>query len=274
MTENTKLKCPTLLEAIECVVQLSKDSKMSEELFFNAAPEISIISESYGITEQQAVLFCICMERGPRRIDFDDIARHLDLSNIRVLSFAADIDALVHRRLLRYRDAHDEDSFDVFQPVIKALKHNEVYQLPVRKGLDCLELFEYLNMLYDDLDNDAVSVANMLEEMEQVFDDNPQIGFVKQLKELDLYDDDDQLLLVLFCHLLINKDDDDIHFNQMECIYSEKSSYTTNVPSGNTARSTYPRLRYLKYMEVWDGEASQQPRSSTATTRAMSRSNS
>ena len=217
-------KFPTLLEAIERVVELSKDSKMSADLLLQGAPEIGLLADSYGITERQAVLFCICMEHGPRRVDFGDIARHLDLSNIRVLSYASDIDALVHRRLIRYRDVNDADSFDVCQPVIKALKRNEAYALPRRMGLDCMELFEYINMLYDDLNNDAVSASGLQEELQQLFADNPQIGFVQQLKELYL-GDEDLLLLVLFCHLLINKDDNDIRFSQMEGVFGEVSQY-------------------------------------------------
>ena len=100
-------KFPTLLEAIERVVELSKDSQMSNDFLLNASPEIGLIADSYDITEQQAVLFCICMERGPRRVDYDDFARHLDLNNIRVLSYASDVEALIRRRLIRYRNVHD-----------------------------------------------------------------------------------------------------------------------------------------------------------------------
>ena len=154
------IKFPTLLEAIERVVELSKDSKMSNDFLLSASPEIGLIADSYDITEQQAVLFCISMERGPRRVDYDDFARHLDLSNIRVLSYASDVDALVRRRLIRYRNVHDEDSFDVNQSVFKALKRNEAYKLPTRTDLDCNDLFEQLNMLFDDLDNDAITPDN------------------------------------------------------------------------------------------------------------------
>ena len=114
-------KMPTLLEAIERVVELSEGSKMSDEFLLAASPEIGLIADSYGISEQQAVLFCICMERGPRRVDFDDFASHLGIGKIRALSFASDVDALVRRRLIRYRDAKDEGSFDVYQCVIKSL---------------------------------------------------------------------------------------------------------------------------------------------------------
>ena len=221
----TLSKFPTLLEAIERVVELSKDSKMSDDFLLAASPEIGLLADSYGITEQQAVLFCICMERGPRRVDYDDFARHLDLSNIRVLSYASDIDALVHRRLLRYRDVNDEDSFDVYQPVIKALKRNEAYQLPPRKGLDCNELFDQLNMLFDDLSNDAITPDDLLAELETLLADNPQIGMVQHLNELHLRGEN-LLLLLLLCHLLVNNDDNDIRLNQLEGVFSEKAAFT------------------------------------------------
>lgn len=217
-------KMPTLLEAIERVVELSENSKMSDEFLLAASPEIGLIADSYGISEQQAVLFCICMERGPRRVDFDDFARHLGIGKIRALSFASDVDALVRRRLIRYRDAKDEDSFDVYQCVIKSLKHNEVYEMPLRKGLDCSGLFDYINMLYDDLDNDAIRPVELLEELNELFEENPQIGFVRRIKELHL-DGDDFLLLVFMCHLLINKDDEDVRLTQIMDVYDDRSDF-------------------------------------------------
>ena len=64
----------TLLQAMERIVELSKDSKLSKEFFRKAKTEIKLLAESYGINERQAVLFCVCMEKGPRRVDNDDLA--------------------------------------------------------------------------------------------------------------------------------------------------------------------------------------------------------
>ena len=116
----------TLLQAIERVVELAEDSKMSQEFMKKVKTEIQLLAKSYGITEKQAVLFCVCMEKGPRRVDYDDLATYLDLNKIGVLSYASDIDALVRRRLLRFRDVKDEDDFDIPTVVIRCLKHNEV----------------------------------------------------------------------------------------------------------------------------------------------------
>ena len=224
-TTMKKQKEMTLLQAIEHVVELAEDSKMSKEFMKKTKTEIQLLAKSYGITERQAVLFCVCMEKGPRRVDYDDLASYLDLNKIGVLSYASDIDALVRRRLLRYRDVKDEDDFDIPAAVIRCLKHNEVYQLPKRTGLDCSELFELLDMWFEDLDDNAISPNELREELETLFNDNPQIGFVRHLKEYYLKDND-QLLVTFFCHCLVNKDDDDIRFSQMEDLFDSKNEFS------------------------------------------------
>ena len=208
----------TLLQAIERVVELAEDSKMSKEFMKKAKTEIQLLAKSFGITERQAVLFCVCMEKGPRRVDYDDLASFLDLNKISVLSYASDIDSLVRRRLLKFRDVKDEDDFDIPSVVIRCLKHNEVYQLPQRKGLDCASMFELLNLWFDDLNDDAISPHELCEELQTLFKDNPQVGFVQHLKDYCL-SSDDQMMATLFCHRLVNKDDDDIRFGDIEDLF-------------------------------------------------------
>ena len=214
----------TLLQAIERVVELAEDSKMSKVFMKKAKTEIQLLAKSFGITERQAVLFCVCMEKGPRRVDYDDLASYLNLNKIGVLSFASDIDALVRRRLLKYRDVKDEDDFDIPSVVIRSLKHNEVYQLPQRKGLDCASMFELLAQWFEDLDDDAISPHELCEELQSLFKDNPQVGFVKHLKEYCL-SPNDQMMASFFCHRLVNKDDDDIRFGDIEDLFDNISDF-------------------------------------------------
>ena len=224
----------TLLQAIERVVELSEDSKMSKEFMRKAKPEIQLLAKSYGITERQAVLFCVCMEKGPRRVEYDDLASYLDINKISALGFASDIDALVRRRLLKYRDVKDEDDFDIPTAVIRCLKHNEVYQMPRRTGLDCAEMFELLDQWFEDLNDDAVSPRELQEEIQQLFEENKQIGFVRKLREYYLQEHE-ETMVTFFCHCLVNKDDNDIRFGQLEELYDTKADFNrakTSLRSG------------------------------------------
>lgn len=214
----------TLLRAMEKIVEVSKGSKMKQTALRKAKTEIKYLAERYGITEQQAIIFCVCLEKGPRRVDYDDLASYLDINRIGIFNYASDIDALVRRRLLKYRDIKDEEDFDVPTAVLRMLRHNEVYQLPNRKGIDCAELFQLLKNWFDDLSDGAIAARELREELKQVMEDNPQINFVRQVKQLDLCDRD-LLLLVCFCSLLVNDDDNDIRFSQIEDLYDSISDY-------------------------------------------------
>ena len=242
----SKKKEMTLLQAIERVVELAEDSKMSKEFMKKAKTEIQLLAKSFGITERQAVLFCVCMEKGPRRVYYDDLASYLDLNKIGVLSYASDIDALVRRRLLKYRDVKDEDDFDIPTAVIRCLKHNEVYQLPKRTGLDCAGLFELLNLWFDDLNDDAISPRELREELQVLFDENPQVGFVQKMKELGL-DSDDQLLLTMFCHLLVNHDDDDIRFGQIDDVFDSQSDFNKAKADLRTGEHYLQRQKLIEH---------------------------
>ena len=236
---------PTLLQAIETVVEQSKDSQMSEEFMLKASPEIGLLAESFSITERQAVLFCICMEKGPRRVDYDDLASHLDMNKISVLGYASDIDALVRRRLLKFRDVKDEDDFDIPTAVIRCLKHNEVYQLPRRIGLDCAEMFELLDQWFEDLDDDAITPHDLCEELHSLFEDNPQVGFVKHLKEYCL-GEEDEMMVAYFAHRLVNRDDDDIRFGDIEDLYDSKADFNN---AKGKLRSGEHKLQNKKLIE-------------------------
>ena len=223
-TPKSSKKQLSLIDAIETVIEKSEDSKLGKELFKEAKREIKFLADSYGISKTQAVLFCVAMEKGPRRIDFDDLARYLNINNVRMLQYADDINALIRRRLIRYRDAKDEEQFDIYPPVVKALKHNEVYTLSPKTGLTCEELFEQLNALFSDLYEDAIIGDEAVLESAKLLEENKQVEFSKQIHALKLTKKE-QALVVFFCHLLVNKEDDDIRIGQLEDLICNKSEF-------------------------------------------------
>ena len=237
----------TLLQAMERIVELSRDSKLSKEFFRKAKAEIKLLAESYGISETQAVLFCVCMEKGPRRVDYDDLSRYLDISNIKMLAYATDIDALVHRRLLKYRDVKDEEDFDVPTAVVRCLKHNEVYQLPNRKGLDCAMLFELLDQWFDDLHDDAICSCQLRDEIQSLFDENPQVAFVQHLRKYGL-SEEDEMIVTFFCNRLVSNNDDDIRFNQLSDLFESIHDFNNAKSNLRSAQHTLMKKKIVEHI--------------------------
>lgn len=214
----------TLIDAIETIVEKSRNSKLSKEFFRNAYQEIKFIADSYKITETQAVLFCITLSEGPNRVELNNIGFYLDINNIRILQYADDINALVRRRLICYDNAKKEEYFSIYTPAIRAIKHNEVFSLAPRTGLNCEELFEQIEMIFDDLDNDIISEIDAAEDLDNLLRNNKQINFAKEVLALNLYQEE-QAILLSVCHSLINEEDESVSFYNFKKLTHNKGSY-------------------------------------------------
>jgi len=215
----------TILQLMEILSEKSDDSQLGEEFWNDNRAEADELAARLKITPLQAVLFSICLRRGPRNVDFDDLARHLDISNIRALTYGDELNALVRAKYLKYRDAKDQDSFDIPVSVVRALKNNEAPEQPRRTGLTSAGLFDYMNGLYEDLGNDAILPGELYHELKDLFAENSGLGFVKELDALKLEHYTDWMVIVKLCSLLVNDDDDEVCYHQLEGVYRHKSDY-------------------------------------------------
>lgn len=93
----------TILQLMEILSEKSNDSKLGEEFWAENGAAAAELASRLALTPKQAVLLSICLRRGPRRVDFGDIASHLDISNIRALGYSDDVNALIRLKYLKYR---------------------------------------------------------------------------------------------------------------------------------------------------------------------------
>ena len=215
----------TILQLMDLLAEKSDDSKLGESFWVENGAAASELATRLSITPKQAVLLSVCLRRGPRRVDFGDIANHLDISNIQALGYSDEINALIRLKYLKYRDAKDEDEFDVPVPVIRSLKNNEKPEQPRCTGLSAAELFVHLDDLYEDLDNNAILPGELYHELKDLFSQNKDLNFVRELNALDIDYYNNYMVLVFLCHRLVNKDDDEITYNQIQDVYRHRSDF-------------------------------------------------
>ena len=233
---NTQQSGKTILQLMDFLSEQSNDSQLGDEFWADNQAVATDLATRLCITPLQAVLLSICLRQGPRNVDFDDIARHLDISNIRALEYSDELNALIRARYLKFHDAKDEDSFDIPQAVIRAFKNNEIPEQPKKTGLSLHELFDRLDDLFEDLDDNTIAPGEMYHELKELFEANQQVGFVRELKGLQIEHYDDWMVLVIVCHYLINKDDDRITFGQLADVFRHKSDFNeakTALKEGN-----------------------------------------
>ncbi len=253
MAKKTKQKETTcdLLDCIEQIINKSKDSKMSEALLKDK--NVKILARQMQVTERQAVIFSLCMHYGPINTMLSELSSHLSISKVRVLHYCEDIDDLVRRNLLRYRD-NEQMSFDIPFPVINELKHNRVFTPPSNEGIDTYELFSRFDTLFSELKDDILKPERLTKEVEELLEKNPDLDFVRNLRDLKLDDEEDLMLLVFFCHYCVNDGDNNILFSDIDDLYEHSSHFM--VVRNLMRQGTHPLMqRNLIEFVCEDGQA-------------------
>lgn len=215
----------SILQLMDLLSERSDDSKLGDRFWADNQDAAAALASRLNITPLQAVLLSICLRHGPRNVDYNDISRHLDISNIRALEYSEELNTLIRARYLKFHDAKDEESFDVPRTVIRAFKNNDIPEPPKKTGLNIHELFDRLNDYFEDLDDNAIAPGELYHELKELFKANGHLSFTRELNGLKIDRCNDWMVLVIVCHYLINKDDDRITFEQIEDVFRCKSSF-------------------------------------------------
>lgn len=236
-----------LLSAIEQIVELSEDSNLSDEFFREAKRPVAFVAKKLSLTPIQAVLFSLFVDKcDDQSIRIGELATHLKCRNVRIIRYMSDIDVLENRRLIRCSHRRNGVSYRVAMDVLEALKQNKAYASPSHKNISCTQLFTVLEELFEERSDDELTYNVLLAEIKTLLEDNRQLEFSRKIEGLEL-EDADFILLVVFCHLLVNKDDDCICYHDFESIYGSKHDYKDVVESLRGGWNLLLTLRLIEH---------------------------
>ena len=211
-----------LLQAVEKVVELAKDSQLSKDFFRKAGKYIKYLSEALDLTKEQSVMMSLFIDNSEdSSISISDFGTFLGCRTTRIIRFMNDIDVLEKRGLIICCRDRRGRSYRVPMKVIEAFQHNELYKPEDLSGLSCAELFAELEDIFDMRKNDELTEKGIGEKIRELFINNPKLIFVEKLKSFNL-DVEDELLLVLFSHLFVNNSDDNIGYHDLDFLFDKR----------------------------------------------------
>jgi len=209
----------TQFEVIESVVRNAQDSELDAAFFKHVEPFLKKIADKQNLTEDQALMFCLMMNFcDSSHIRLGEVARHTGLSTVHLLKYLNDIDVLVKRGFLKLTIRLNDSGYAIRHEVIKALKQDKAYEKESHRGITCPELFDLIGQILndeDDYDAQQDQILNLLH-------DNPQLHIAQVIKGHQL-NADDTMLLILFCFLYVDNDDDMVRISDLgELIDSQR----------------------------------------------------
>ena len=228
--ESKQKKQMDLLTAIEQIVEKAKDSKLSPEFYRKASRYIKYVSDKLDLTKEQSVMLALFINRSDdSSIRISELSEDVKCSTIHILRYMNDIDVLEKREFLRCcRDLNSyrkSISYRVPLDVIEAMKRDEKYVPRKCTGLTCQELFGELEDVFDLRKDNEITYEALTQKINNLFEDNKQLQFVQMLNLFDDDDNDDKMLLVLFCHLCVNNSDDNIGFHDLDFLFDDKREW-------------------------------------------------
>ena len=211
-----------LLQAVEKVVELAKDSQLSKDFFRKAGKYIKYLSEALDLTKEQSVMMSLFIDNSEdSSISISDFGTFLGCRTTRIIRFMNDIDVLEKRGLIICCRDRRGRSYRVPMKVIEAFQHNELYKPEDLSGLSCSELFAELEDIFDMRKNDELTEKGVCEKIRELFTNNPNLIFVEKLKSFN-FDVEDELLLILFSHLFVNNSDDNIGYHDLDFLFDKR----------------------------------------------------
>lgn len=211
-----------LLTAVEQIVDKAKDSGLNSEFYRKADRYIKYVSEKMELTREQSVMMALFIDNSDdTSITIRDFVKFIDCRITKILRYMAEIDVLEKRELIRCSRDGNRITYRVPFEVVEAFKDNKKYVPKDCSGLSCMELFGEIEDIFELRKYDELTYETMVEKLKHLFNCNNQLIFVQKIKSYNL-NEEEEMLLILFSHLFVNNNDDNVRYHDLDFLYECK----------------------------------------------------
>ena len=220
---NKPLENMNILDHIEMIVEISNEFDI-DKCLSKAKLHIEYVSEKLGISPLQALLFSHFVNNShDRHITIDDIASSVQCSRVRIVKYLSECEVLENKKLIRRGKRYDDEiSYRVPRDVLDSLRKSNGFKPEKHENLSIEKLFTLIEQLYKELSDEEVTYDIIEMELLDLFSMNMHLHFCKKIMSYKL-NGSDLVLLICFCNLFINYDNEDIEIDDIEFLYSEKT---------------------------------------------------
>ena len=234
-----------LLTAVENIDNLAAKSVLNDEFFDTVAPFANYISEMIGINREQSVMLALLISHSDDGcVSMKELSDSLDCSTARLLRYTNYIDELeklgivmqIRPRLRDFRSGRN--CYRIQQEIIDAFKRNEKYVPRNLSGLNCNELFDEFDTVFEMRSDDELTYDITVERIEHLLECNKNLQFVSKLRSYELKPED-KILLILFACIFVNKRNENVVCHDFAFLY-ERIKF--NQIKSALQRNTHPLL--------------------------------
>ena len=234
-TEKKSSRKLDLLSAVEKIVELSKGSHMDADFYKKAARPLNYISKKMNLSKEQSIMIALFIDNSSdMSITISDFAKHLDCSTTRIIRFMNDIETLEQRGMIYCSRSGSSISYRVPMETVDAFRRDEKFVPKKISGLSIFDFFGMLDEIFHMREDNELTSKLTIQRIQNLLENNKHLVFVQKLKSFRFIEWD-EMLLVLFSHLFVNNNDDNIGPHDLVFLYDnnfEKSMLKSKLTSG------------------------------------------
>jgi SpoVK/Ycf46/Vps4 family AAA+-type ATPase len=133
-----------------------------------------------------------------------------------------DFNELEKKRLIRCKKTNEGIMYRIPPEVIDSITRNNEYNPMETAGLSIEKFFTVLKQLFRERENEELSFESLSFELLDLIKMNTHLQFCKKIMSYD-FSEKDLILLLCFCHLSGNNNDDNIGTHDFTFLYDDKS---------------------------------------------------
>lgn len=224
-----------LLSAVEKIVDLSKGSHLDADFYKKAARPLNYISKKLDLTKEQSIMMALFIDNSSdNAIKISDFAEHIGCSMTRIIRFMNDIEVLEQRGMINCSRSGSQITYRVPMETIDSFRKDEEFVPRKISGLSIYDLFGMFDEIFKMRDDDELTYELTKQRIQTLLESNKHLIFVQKLKSFQ-FNERDETLLVLFSHLFVNNNDDNIGTHDLVFLYDtsfEKSMLKSRLTNG------------------------------------------
>ncbi|MCL2066923.1 MAG: ATP-binding protein [Treponema sp.] len=243
---NIPFKDMCILDHIEKIVEISKKYGIARCLG-KGKGHLDYVSIKLEISPLQALLFSLFMEKcNDSNILISEIAESLKCSQIRIIKYMNDCEELEKKKLIRCSRGYSGVSYRIPRDVWNSLRKNNGYILEKHEDLSLFKLFDVLQTIFEERNNNELTYNNMTMEIQDLINQNMHLEFCKKVMSYQL-STDDFILFICFCHLFGNHDYDNIGTHDIDFLYENNLSFSEIKQSLSDGTHCLMVEKYIEY---------------------------
>ncbi|MCF8332492.1 MAG: ATP-binding protein [Bacteroidales bacterium] len=206
-----------ILKSCANIYELSRNSKLEDSVFHALQDDLQEISDYFNVSDSQAffigLVFSLTFDQ--QVPDLSDLVKHLKCNPMKLLSYSDDFEVLYSRGIFRrkrnqfgFSNMEVQDDIVFNQKIVEAILSNKpLPELRTNVFKDEFELLEYIESLFDEVEDRSMLTKEMLVIVKRILKANIKFPLIKTIMHFDLREQDHIVYLHLIWRTLLGNED-------------------------------------------------------------------